>query len=114
MSSQSGKTNKWLIYALIAILLGLVVYSYYLTEKVANSENGRAKTEEFVLRLEAEKDSLNIELYNERQKKEKVIIQKQTKILYREKIRTIIDTISNSELVDRFRANGFHPVLPCK
>ena len=103
---------KWTIFALLAFIITLMVVMYQNGKKAAQRQGERLRIEESNEALKADRDSIATELLNEKEETNYWKNKKQIKIIYREKIRTIIDTIT--DVSGRFRANGFHPVSPCK
>jgi len=105
---------KWTIFALLAFIIILMVVMYQNGKKYAQRQGERLIMEESNKSLKAERDSLQVEVYNSKQRNKQLEIKKsKIKIIYRE-IKTTIDTISNGGLDDRLLSSGFHPMLPCK
>lgn len=105
---------KWTILALLAFIIILMVVMYQNGKKDAHRQGERLRIEEHNESLKAERDSLQLEVYNSEQRNQQLKIKKsKIKIIYRE-IKTTIDTISNGGLDDRLLSNGFHPMLPCE
>ncbi len=112
MKPQGQQNN--IIIALCCAVVGLV--ALYLNER-GNASQGlteRARIEEFNRDLLATRNRLVKEILEREKKVQFWKAKKQRlKIIYYE-IPGIIDSLSGDELDERFRANGFSPVFPCK
>jgi len=110
MGIKEVKPVSWLLVALCGLNIILAVIMYRQGEKASRDALKRQIIEAKVTKLEQEKEAIEIELVNSQLRYNDLEKEKQKIKIRYVKIETTINSIPDSVLDDRFRANGFHPV----
>lgn len=106
---------KWLIVALLGIIIALGILSYYQGKKDAENARDRLETEEYILTLKGEKKAIRDSLRTSEKRYSNLEKEKQKVKIIRHEIKVNIDTISVTKLDSLMVADGFHvSVCPCR